>query len=259
VSVSGRIRERWRRARGPLGLADPGADTLGRLGLATMVESPSARLLILPADPEASALEFDGGFWKWWEAEQPDPAMRGSGRWGTNTRSCSFAALRFDDRGGSPWWHCVALHKSGALDVTVGREVAFEIGNPPRRAFRLSQVVARVWAMLALYRMAVDRYALSGPYEVTFALIGTRGAMLCGFGRDWAEPHGIHGEFGHCFETNLLLHRELAAWPDEAGVRSLAFSIGGCIEDAWGVRERRFLFRQGPQTGEFDPNSYQPR
>ena len=252
------MRERWRGVRRPLGLIDPEAEGFGILGLAKHVESPAARLLVLPGDPESSDIEFDEAFWTWWNAEHPDPATGGSVRWGATTRPCSFAALRYDEGPGSTWRHYVALHRNGALDVTLGHEAAFESGSPPRRVFRLTQVVARVWAALSLYGLAIGRYAPAGPYEVSFALLGTRAGILAGFGREWAEPSGVFGEFGRCLESNLWMRREVSAWPDEAGVRKLAFSLGGCVEDGWGVRERRFLFRQGPQAGEFDPNSYRP-
>jgi hypothetical protein len=140
--------------------------------------------------------------------------------------------------------------------MTLGAEGAVDLENPRRRLFRLSIIVGRVWAALSLYSAVVERYGLTGPWEVGLALVRTEGAILSGFGRDWREPDAIFGPFGQCFERNVWISREVATWPPEHGIKNLAFDMGGRIEDAWGVRERRFLFSRGERIGEFDDARY---
>jgi hypothetical protein len=257
LRVTERIRDRWRRSRHELGLANPDEEGFGAAGLARFVEDRAARLVILPSDPESSDISFTGDFWSWWEEKRPDPADGGSPtQWGSRVRSCSFAALRIDERSTSEWRRYVALLRSGGLDVTLGSDAGFNLEEPQRRFFRLSIIVGRVWAALSLYRAVLDRYELPGPWQIGLALLRTEGAILSGFGRDWREPNGVFGAIGHCYERNLWISRELGAWPDEKGVKELAFEVGGRIEDAWGVRERRFLHLRGERTGEFDANNY---
>jgi hypothetical protein len=52
-------RARWRRTRDLLRLVDPEAEDFAIGGLARFMDEPSVRLLILPADPEATLIEFD--------------------------------------------------------------------------------------------------------------------------------------------------------------------------------------------------------
>jgi hypothetical protein len=39
-------------------------------------------------------------------------------------------------------------------------------------------------------------------------------------------------------------------------MKALAFDLGGRVEDAWGMRERRFLVHSGEGAGEFDASRY---
>ncbi|MDE0623053.1 MAG: hypothetical protein OXH83_15430 [Bryobacterales bacterium] len=50
-----------------------------------------------------------------------------------------------------------------------------------------------------------------------------------------------------------MIRRELDTFPKtENDIRDLAFDVGARIEDAWGMRERRFLDRAGELEGEFN-------
>jgi hypothetical protein len=256
MRLTDRIRDRWRRRRHELGLTDPDAENFGGAGLARFVEERAARLVILPSDPERSDISFTGDFWNWWETNRPDPASGSVAQWGSRSRSCSFAALRLEERSTSEWQRYIALLRSGALEMTLCAEGAFDLENPRRRLFRLTIIVGRVWAALSLYSAVVERYGLTGPWEVGLALFRTEGAILSGFGRDWREPDGISGPIGQCLERNVWISREVTTWPPEDGIKDLAFGLGGSIEDSWGVRERRFLFGRGERIGEFDNAQY---
>lgn len=58
-------RARWRRALRLEGLDTTSRDDFAVAGLASRLRSPSVQLLLLPADPEADIIPFDGGLWAW--------------------------------------------------------------------------------------------------------------------------------------------------------------------------------------------------
>jgi hypothetical protein len=66
-------RSRWRRARETLGLVDPGQDGFATGGLGRHVAHFTARLLVLPADPEVGRIEFDEPLWDWWKGAHQSP------------------------------------------------------------------------------------------------------------------------------------------------------------------------------------------
>ena len=51
-------------------------------------------------------------------------------------------------------------------------------------------------------------------------------------------------------------YREVFEWPDPEVQRSFAFDIGGAIDDAFGVEQRRFLAHIEPNEGQFDVSRY---
>lgn len=126
------------------------------------------------------------------------------------------------------------------------------------RVFFLTTIVGRVWWSLALYAEIVNRYELLGPWEVNLAFRETEGTVLGNVAAGWAEPAELWpGEPSTCLEPNVLLTSETEAWPsDRDEVQSLAFELGGRIEDAWRVRQRRFLSRIDPDIGTFDVSQY---
>lgn len=55
-----------------------------------------------------------------------------------------------------------------------------------------------------------------------------------------------------CVEPHQLWHLDLPDWPDSAQREHLALKVGDLIEDAWGVRQRRYLARSGALAGNLD-------
>ena len=71
-------RSRWRRARETLGIVNPGQNGFATGGLGGHVPHLTVRLLILPADPEVSPIEFDEPLWEWWKGGTARGACRSS-------------------------------------------------------------------------------------------------------------------------------------------------------------------------------------
>lgn len=250
-------RARWRHARQALHLLDPGANDFGSGGLARFVEARSVRLLILPEDPEAMTIEFDKELWDWWLQDRLDPASGRSARWGLYEQPTATAAVRFERYGADGGWvSYLALHRHGGLEMEIGANGIYS-WREQQRAFRLIRATGNIWAALDLYREVVEHLEIEGPWEVSLALQNTRGAILGNFGEGWAEPGmGFADEISICQDPGVLLHREVTHWPDVDGARSLAFDIGGWIEDSWGMRSRRFAALRGNLAGNFDSTKY---
>lgn len=247
-------RSRWRRLAAGMRLEDPESEDFSTGGLARLVAEPSVRLIVIPADPESTFLDFDGEFWEWWLASRPDPSDGRADRW-SGGRTTAGAAIRYAGTEREMDGY-LALHRSGILELEMGQGGALS-ARDGKRYFRLTYSVGQIWSALAFYQEAKDRLGLPGPWEVRCALRNTSGAILSNFGEGWAEPgQGFHHEQHVITEPNLLARRELHEWPDADGTRGLAFSFGAWIEDAWGYRYRRFLARQGAMTGQFDTSAY---
>lgn len=221
-------------------------------GLGVRVKALSARLLILPSDPDSSIMEFDDEAWDWWRACE----SRVVGReidWGHDHRPTATAMIRHDRASDDVWdWnHYLALHRSGALELGLGSTGARKWNES--RVFFLISILGRTWAALTQYRAVVGRFAPEGPWEMTLALVGTYGSFLGHVAQGWAEPqNALDYDLRPCVETNVSIRFELYEWPHtDQAIQDLAFKIGGRIEDAWGVSQRRFLARTGPNEGAF--------
>jgi hypothetical protein len=161
------------------------------------------------------------------------------------------------------WRHFLALHRSGALEFVLGSlgVAEWEARNEGRqdRGFMLVTIVGRVWVALERYAEIVERYRPSNPWELSLALTRTDGALLGNVAAGWKDFDAWRfGDAPRCAESNLLIRQEVYEWPDETGRKQLAFEIGSVIEDAWGIKDRRFLAGEKHDgAGEFDVSRYQ--
>jgi hypothetical protein len=237
-------RERWRRYRRGFRLDDPESPAFGLGGLARRVRDPRYRLLVLPDDPEANRITFDGVFWEFWMRNHTPP-FDAKLNWGHEKTPTLRAALRGETRDGQ-WTRLIAAHRHGGLEV-----IAPHAWDGPRgRVFQLIPMVAVTGGALRIQQELVETYSLPGPWEVTLSLRGTEQAHLGGLGEGWLEPMGGGWDSPTCFEPNIRVSLEFdsADWDPEA----TAFELAAQIEDAWGFQQRRYLARVGDLKGQFD-------
>jgi hypothetical protein len=123
-----------------------------------------------------------------------------------------------------------------------------------RRVFWLVHIVGRVWTTLQLYRDAIGRFGIKGPWECSVALLKTVGGAIGNFGVGWAQYGHPLANVRPCSEANLLWRRELDVWPDDT--QQVAFRIGAWIEESWDSQLGRFLAHEGPLAGQFDVSQY---
>lgn len=242
-----RARGRWRLVRRRLGQSVDAEH--GSVGLARRIESLSARLLILPGDPFATDLSFDEEFWGWWTNEGPSPF--GTRVQWTNTEPTVDAAVKY--RGSLQEWSTyLGLHRHGGVEVGCDPSWSRDQGT---RFFRLHHTVGLVWIGVAAQAEAIGRFELAGPWEMSLVFWQTGNSYLAGLGTGWPEPHQLGGwVFRAQQEAHVMIRRELDTFPEsENDVRELAFDVGARIEDAWGVKHRRFLDRDRDMKGKFNP------
>jgi hypothetical protein len=119
-------------------------------------------------------------------------------------------------------------------------------------------IVGRVWTALSLYADVLERLNPEGPWELSLALRGTANGLLGNVATGWKDFDGWWPDGAPtCPEPHLFIRREVEVWPDAEDTRALAYSFGDALENAWGMRQRRFLIHENHQgAGGFDPNVY---
>lgn len=96
------------------------------------------------------------------------------------------------------------------------------------------------------------QFGIDGPWQLAVALVNTKDALLGNLGEGWAEPGSFENRVGGCEEPNILWVVELDHLPDSDGQRELAYKVGARVEDAWGVKQRRYLDHRGDLVGKLD-------
>lgn len=250
------VRARWRRALAREALDTVDREDFGAKGLARRLRTPSARLLVLPADPELEVVDTDEWLWAWIKNfEAIEVAGRPVHFGNQHVPSAHAAVLVNGSSRREPWNSYLAIHRSGALECGLGDRGAWERMDRDDnliRVFNLISIVACTWAMLK-FGAALREHAVSaGPFQMTIALERTERALLGNLGEGWAEPLDWSNDLPPCGDAHLLWHLELDEWPDEDAAQRIAFRVGDHIEDAWGFSGRRYLARIGEHAGRFD-------
>lgn len=253
------IRKRWRRARAGLHMENTEHDQFGVGHLPPVAGTTRARLLVLPSDPEGTSVAFTEDLWAWWAEERTDPHTAKPTLFGLDTTATSSAAVRFRSMGREDeCYRYVALRRDGGLEMGLGKDAVYTItgGFRPIEVFRLINIVGRVAAALDLYAEVISRLGVEGPWEVSLALITTKGTLLGDVAAGWAEAGDANHDGRRCRESSVLLRREVAEWPAGEEALEFAHSIGAEVENAWGSKLRRYLARTGDLTDRFDIDEY---
>jgi hypothetical protein len=250
------MRARWRRTLETMALDTTRRPDFGRGSLSQRVAANTARAVILPADPEAGAMRFDDDWWNWLEDHKFVEVGGRTLRLGEQAHPTAHAAVLARGYGGDhPWNSYLAVHRSGAVELELGDRGAWERedrnGNEIRQ-FNLISIIAYVWGMASVAERLVERTGVGGPFHLTVALVNTGGAVLGNLAEGWPEPHSFENRVGGCADEHLLWHWELAELPARDDLGELALSVGDRLEDAWGVRQRRYLAHRGELQGSFD-------
>lgn len=242
------IRDRWRKWHRRLGVPAHSEDTdITPAGLGRRVSDLSTRIVVLPRDPRATRVEFNDEMWEWWNQLDSTP-FGASLIWHKQVPTVDAAAsVRSRKR---EWETYVAVHRHGRVEA--GTSNVYEIRE--KRCFRLTHTVGLLWTVLHAQSHVLRRIEASGPWQVTLVLHETGDALLGDLAEGWQSPGRGATFIPACREPHVVIREELDEWPDQEGtqVRDVAYRLGGRIEDAWGVRQRRFLASKGDLEGEAD-------
>lgn len=253
------LRARWRRTLELNALDDARRSDFALGGLATRLREPTVRVLLLPPDPDADALQIDDALWAWLETQKTVAVEGRTIRFGDQNYPTAHAATLVSGYGSTePWNSYLAVHRSGAIELGLGDRGGWARQNREGETvhmFNLISIVTYTWAMLTFSAALNDRVALAGPRQLTIALRNTKGALLGNVGEGWAEPDSFQNAVGGCLEKHLLWHLSIDEPPDDVDQKRLAFAVGDRIEDAWGVAQRRYLARVGHREGHLDVRS----
>ena len=250
------LRSRWLRTleRHALDTVDRPDFALG--GLATQLREPTVQILLLASDPDADVIDIDDSLWTWMGEQRVVDVLGRAVRFGDQQYPTAHAAALVNGYGANePWNNYLALHRSGAVECGLGDRGGWERPNresEPVRRFNLISVVTYTWAMLKFSAAFNERVPLDGPLQLTIALRRTQAAILGNVGEGWAEPGSFENSVGGCVDDHLLWHITLDGTPDDDAQQRIAFSVGNRIEDAWGVKQRRYLARRGERQGQLD-------
>jgi hypothetical protein len=208
-------------------------------------------------DPDAVALTFDDEFWEWLAEHTWIDLDEHATQLGDQTYPTPHAAALVKGHGdAAPWTSFTAVHRSGVIEVGLGDLGSWERRDrdgAPTAVFNLTTVVAKTWALLRFGRLLHDRSGIQGPVQLVVDLQETAGALLGNLGEGWAEPGDFSNRMSPCVESRLRWRLEFDECPDGDAQRAIAYSIGDRLEDAWGVRQRRYLAHRGEFTGRLDP------
>ena len=140
----------WRRHRAANSFSStPRRATSRAGGLAAQAEPLDIRVVILPADPDATdTVPLDADTAAWLEADHSSPYHGQRMQWGSSTRSTSGAVVhgswyRADQR----WERYLAIHRHGGLEAGIATLTGH---RGDRRLFALRQTAALVWQVAAL-------------------------------------------------------------------------------------------------------------
>lgn len=239
-------RARWRHHRARLSLETPSDPDFATGGIPGIAEGPFLRLLILPTDPERVAVDLDEDLSAWWVAEYDDPASQTRTQWGATKRLSHLGVCRGTQFRDDQWARYISLGRSLSLDMGLMSDATYYLPTYEAHVFRLVPAVARVWSTLHRYGAVLQQFGggkALGPWEVTLALRGTKGAMLGHVAKGWAEP-GMGFRPAQCPDEGLLMQLEVQdSWPDNGGIREIAYRLGLWMENSFGLDVRRWLVR----------------
>lgn len=244
-------RAEWRRYRENLGVSESvSAEQFARRGLAAHADPLDLRIVVLPADPNATdVVPLDTETDAWLSEHRPSPYDGRPVEFGHTTRATSHALVRASwYRDDQLWNRYLAIHRHGGVE-TGDAQATWEPRG--RRTFALRPIVAAVWSALAIQVEAAKRWQVAGPWEFTVALRNADGAALGDFAEGWAAV----GEFGResalCIEPTVVHRWEI----DEIVPEELALDVGNRLENSFGTTLRRHLANRGELNGRFDYRS----
>jgi hypothetical protein len=249
----------WAEEQALLGLArDTPPATFAAGGLGALAVPPTVRIVVLPGEPSSIALP----------AQDPSgvippfislPGGAQLPRTGT-VRGVSSGYVGYPERDrGERWPRFTALPWHGGVDFYLGEsggQDRDEAHGMPRLIW-LRRTVGWAWGAFGFQLKVIRRYGIEGPFRAIIGVADTASAGLGDLGTGWAEPGGPGSPSAPAaVDHQVLLHEDLAQWPDADGIKELALRFGARLDLAFGGSGDRHLDRTGPEADHFRPPQF---
>lgn len=247
-------RERWKRARALAGISNVDAEeNFAANGLAGLLGLVSARLLVLPPDPEAVSIDFDNSALERMKQDYELPFGGGVLDLGSVTRTTSRSIVRGYVADDGTWAQYIALHRNGGMEFGLSETSRIPTDKPKR--FFLRGILSFVALIGEMQREINDKYRIIGPFEVDLAVPNTKGSELADVATGWPGPDDIGSgpRMLPSLDQNVLASCVFEEWPE---TEVLLCSLGDRLQQSWGCTERRFVARQGPRAGQIELARY---
>jgi hypothetical protein len=252
------VKRRWEREQALLGMARDTPDGQFAVGgLGALAVEPTARVVVLPADPSAQPVPpVAPGTVIPQTIRLPQGqqlAYQGTIARGT---SSGFVGYTLSGQDGL-WGSFTAVHWHGGVDFYVGAEGGRDWETAPgsrSRVMFLLKCVGWAWGAFRLQQEIAGKFDVAGPFRAILGVANTAGAILGTLGAGQVDPRtaGIFGQ-PTAIEPRVLLLEDLPEWPDEKGVEELAARFGARLDLAFGGTGERHLDRIGPAAGTLNP------
>lgn len=237
IVITDQQRSRWAAARRRMGIGGVGEESHGSAGLAKRIEGLSARIVLLPSDPEAHLFDIDDRFSEGWRRASADLAVNQKALLGSVHGVFANGFVSYAPVGAAWGWYCSVDH-AGAIDVCLGVNAASQ--REGRRTFNLVAIVGRTWWACGLQDGLAQELSVPGPWELSVSLFETAGAHLGGLGAGWVDKWRDAPQRRADDDASLFFRREIEHFSGDSA-RDTAFSIGRQIENAFGANPNRFL------------------
>ena len=111
--------------------------------------------------------------------------------------------------------------------------------------------VGRVFLALETYASLLERFQMTGPFEVSVALVDVKNSYLSNFAVGWADYPDIDWDTSAAREDAYIATWEIDDFKS-AHADQLAATIGSWLENCWGSKSHRFNAGNGPNAGALD-------
>ncbi len=253
------VSRKWAQEQALLGLArDTPHAMFAAGGLGALAVAPTVRIVVLPGEPSSIAVP----------AQDPTgvipPFISISGRsqlprTGT-VRGVSGGYVAYPVREkGERWPRFTALYWHGGIDFFLGSsggQDRDEAHGMPRLIW-LRRTVGWAWGAFGFQAKVIRRHGIDGPFRAIIGVADTASAGLGDLGTGWAEPGGPGSATAPAaVDQQVLLHEDLAEWPDADGIEALALRFGARLDLAFGGPGDRHLDRTGAEAEHFRPPQF---
>jgi hypothetical protein len=246
-------RRAWQQERERTGLTEDGLDLMRHPALARLGE-PRVGAVLLPADPLAPLVDFDqiiGGIPTMLDGKIRNLVSYLNSEEITGTHALRASKPSYD----GPAKFVAGVARHGGAVAGVG-PAAFYItkSDAPRRLYRLFAIVAVVRTALQTQAAVLDRLGsgaglADGPWELTIAAPGARGALLGAYADGWQDAEHVDNP-PMCTAEHPVARLEIEQFPtDPDALAALLNRAMSRVVNIFGTTDPLYAYRKNRSGG----------